>query len=233
MKLLAALLTAPLLCASALAADAPAAAAKPDLEKGQASFAAVCAACHQADGNSIVPLQPRLAHQHPEYLVKQLLEFKNGVRQEPIMLAMSSTLSEEDVHNIAAWISAQKATPRMVTPPEPEAGSEGSSAAPASTDPVAPPAADAQQLAHGQRIYRGGIAGRHIPACAGCHSPNGAGIPSQYPRLASQHPEYTIKQLTAFRDGTRANNAMMTDVAAKLNDKEIKALADYIASMTP
>ena len=83
----------------------------------------------------------------------------------------------------------------------------------------------------GERIYRGGIADRQIAACAGCHSPNGAGIPAQYPRLAGQHAVYTEAQLKAFRDGARHNNAQMTGVAAKMNDREIKAVADYIAGL--
>ncbi|MFZ9334630.1 MAG: c-type cytochrome, partial [Burkholderiaceae bacterium] len=83
----------------------------------------------------------------------------------------------------------------------------------------------------GERIWRGGIADRQVAACAGCHSPNGAGIPSQYPRLSAQHADYTAAQLTAFRDGVRKNNLQMTQVAAKLNDREIKALSDYIAGL--
>jgi cytochrome c553 len=83
----------------------------------------------------------------------------------------------------------------------------------------------------GERIYRGGIADRQIPACAGCHSPNGAGIPAQYPRLSGQHAEYVAAQLTAFRDGVRNNSVQMTQVTAKLNDREIRALADYVAGL--
>jgi cytochrome c553 len=86
-------------------------------------------------------------------------------------------------------------------------------------------------VALGEKIYRGGIADRSVPACAGCHSPDGAGIPSQYPRLGGQHAEYTEAQLVAFRGGVRNNNAVMTGVAAKLNDREIKAVADYTAGL--
>jgi cytochrome c553 len=92
-------------------------------------------------------------------------------------------------------------------------------------------AKDKETVALGERIYRGGIADRQVPACAGCHSPNGAGIPSQYPRLGGQHAEYAAAQLTAFRDGIRKNNSVMSQVAAKLNDREIKALADYVAGL--
>ena len=83
----------------------------------------------------------------------------------------------------------------------------------------------------GEKIYRGGIADRMVPACAGCHGPSGAGIPSQYPRLSGQHADYTAAQLNAFRSGARANSAQMTGVAAKMNDKEIKAVSDYIAGL--
>ena len=204
MKSLAVLLTATLLAATASAADAPAA-PKVDLAKGSASYAAVCAACHGADGNSSVPTQPTLAEQHPEYLVKQLLEFKSGVRKDPVMQGFASTLSEADARNIAYWLATQKAKPGF--------------------------AKNKDTVLLGERIYRGGIQDRRVPACAGCHSPNGAGIPAQYPRLAGQLSDYTVKQLTSFRDGGRTNTAPMHDVSAMMNDREIKAVADYIAGL--
>lgn len=179
--------------------------AKPDLAKGEASFSAVCAACHGVDGNSGTPANPKLAQQHPEYLVKQLQEFKSGTRNSAIMQGFASTLSDEDMKNIAYWLTSKKAKPGFAT--------------------------DKELVSLGERIYRGGIADRQVPACAGCHSPNGAGIPSQYPRLAGQHAEYAIAQLTAFRDGSRKNNLTMNQVAAKMNDREIKAVADYVAGL--
>ena len=203
-KTYAVLLAAALLAATASAADAP----KPDPAKGAESFAGVCIACHGADAGGVaaLPTQPKLAHQFPEYIVKQLTELKSGVRDNPIMKPMASLLSDADVLNIAAWVSTQpKAQPSETHDPA------------------------AQAL--GEKIYRGGIMDRRIPACAGCHSPDGAGIPAQYPRLAGQFPEYVTAQLTGFRDGTRNNNAIMNEVAAKLNDREIKALADYISGM--
>ncbi|MDB5849844.1 MAG: cytochrome c4 [Rhodoferax sp.] len=210
--LVAAVLAAPLLNVSA--ADEPAAHAapaaatkvvKPDLAKGEASFTAVCAACHAADGNSGIPANPKLAQQHPEYLVKQLEEFKSGKRKNAIMQGFASALSEDDMRNIAYWVTAKKAKPGF--------------------------AKDKALVAVGERIYRGGISDRQVPACAGCHSPTGSGIPSQYPRLAGQHADYIAAQLTGFRDGTRVNSLPMTQVAAKLNDREIKAVADYIAGL--
>ena len=92
-------------------------------------------------------------------------------------------------------------------------------------------AKDKELVLLGEKIYRGGISDRQVPACAGCHSPNGAGIPSQYPRLGGQHADYAVAQLTGFRDGTRKNNLQMTQVAAKMNDREIKAVSDYIAGL--
>ncbi len=206
MKLLASLLTAAVLVAPAFpvfAADpAP---AKPDLVKGEASYSAVCAACHGADGNSSVVTQPSLAQQHPEYLVKQLQEFKSGKRADPIMAGMAAILSDEDMKNVSYWLASQKAKPGA--------------------------AKDKELVSLGERIYRGGLQDRHIAACAGCHSPTGAGIPAQYPRLSGQHADYTVTQLVAFRDGKRANSAQMAGVAAKMSDREIKAVADYIAGL--
>ena len=188
-----------------LANDTPAAPAKADAAKGAALYGAVCTSCHGADGNSGAPIYPKLAQQHPEYIAKQLGEYKSGKRANPIMSGMAASLSEDDARNIAAFLSSKTA----------KAGF----------------AKDKDLATLGEKIYRGGIADRQIPACAGCHGPTGAGIPSQYPRLAGQHAEYTTSQLTQFRDGVRLNSLQMGQVAAKLNDKEIKALADYIAGL--
>ena len=211
MKLLVSLLTAAALASTMMVAFAaeekPAApmAAKPDLVKGEASFTAVCAACHGADGNSGIAANPKLSQQHPQYLVKQLQEFKSGKRNNAIMKGIATTLSDDDMRNIAYWVTAKPI----------KAGF----------------AKDKELVVLGERIYRGGIADRQIAACAGCHSPNGAGIPAQYPRLGGQHAEYVATQLTHFRDGIRKNSMQMTMVAAKLNDREIKAVADYIAGL--
>lgn len=196
------------LCAAALAAAsfaAQAQAAKPDTAKGAATYGQVCVACHAADGNSTLTANPKLAQQHPEYLVKQLQEFKSGKRDSAVMKGFATALSDDDMRNIGFWLAEQKAK-------------NGASV-------------NKDLVAMGERIYRGGIPDRQIAACAGCHSPNGAGIPAQYPRLSGQHAEYTVGQLTAFRDGVRKNSVQMTQVAAKMNDKEIKAVADYIAGL--
>lgn len=190
---------------TAPAAVVPVRVDKPDLAKGEASFAVVCAACHAPDGNSVIPVNPKLAQQHPEYLLKQLQEFKSGTRANPIMMGMASTLSDADMKNVAYWASSKRANPGV--------------------------AKDKDLVSLGERIYRGGIADRQVPACAGCHSPNGSGIPAQFPRLSGQHADYTVAQLTAFRDGVRGNSQQMTQVAAKMNDREIRAVADYVAGL--
>jgi len=207
MKLLASLLMAAVLAAPAFPAFASGAAApaKADLAKGEASYSTVCVACHAADGNSSIADNPKLAQQHPAYIVKQLQEFKSGKRASAVMQGFASMLSDDDMKNVAAWLASK-------------AAAEGA-------------AKDKALVALGERIYRGGIADRSIPACAACHSPNGAGIPAQYPRLAGQHATYTEAQLKAFRDGVRNNNIHMTGVAAKLNDREIRAVSDYIAGL--
>jgi cbb3-type cytochrome c oxidase subunit III len=205
MKFIASLLLTSFFAVSTLAADTKPAGPKIDTAAGSAKFAAVCASCHGADGNSGSPENPKLAGQHPGYLVKQLTEFKSGKRKNAIMQGFAATLSDEDMRNIAAWASEQKAKPGF--------------------------AKDKALVAAGERIYKGGIADKAIAACAGCHSPSGAGIPSQYPRLAGQHADYLASSLKAYRDGGRTNNNVMTQVAAKLNDREIKAVADYIAGL--
>jgi cytochrome c553 len=207
--LFAALLAVPALSMAAgeaaPAAAAPAKVAKPDLVKGEASFTAVCVACHAADGNSAIAANAKLAQQHPEYLVKQLQEFKSGKRKNAVMQGFAAALSDDDMKNISYWLASKKVKPGF--------------------------AKDKALVALGERIYRGGISDRQVPACAGCHNPTGAGIPSQYPRLGGQHAEYTATQLTAFRDGGRTNSLQMNQVAAKLNDREIRAVADYIAGL--
>lgn len=177
---------------------------KADPAKG-GTLAATCQACHTSDGSRGAPANPILQGQHPEYLAKQLAEFKSGKRNNAVMKGMATPLSEEDMKHVAAFYASKKAK-------------DGFSK-------------NKDTIALGEKIYRGGLADRNIPACAGCHSPNGAGIPAQYPRVAGQHADYTEAQLLAFRTGLRANSAQMTGVTAKMNDKEIKAVADYIAGL--
>ena len=199
MKLLASLLTAAVVAAPAFSAAAA------DLAKGQETYGGVCIACHGEAGKSVLQENPVLAQQHPEYLVKQLSEYKSGKRNNAIMLGMAAMLSDEDMKNVSAYLAQQKADPGAAT--------------------------DKDLVALGEKIYRGGIQDRNIASCAGCHSSHGPGTPAPYPRLSGQHAQYIVTQLNQFRDGTRDNNQQMTDVAAKLNDKEIKALGEYIAGL--
>lgn len=177
---------------------------KADAAKGQ-QLAAACIACHVADGSRGLPANPLLQGQHPDYIVKQLTEFKGGKRKNAIMTGMAAPLQDEDMKHIAAFFGSKK--------------------------PVEGAARHKDTLALGERIYRGGIIAKQVPACAGCHSPNGAGIPAQYPRLGGQHAEYLEAQMLGFRSGERANSAQMTAIAAKLNDAEIKAVSDYLAGL--
>ena len=203
MQLTQVLALAALLAGPALAETKPPAFV-PDAAKGQ-ELAATCLACHTADGTRGLPANPILQAQHPEYIAKQLDEFKSGKRQNAIMAGMAAALSDEDMKHLAAFFGSKK--------------------------PVAGAAGNKDTVRLGEQIYRGGIASKQVPACSGCHSPNGAGIPAQYPRLGGQHGEYTQAQLIAFRSGARANNAQMTTIAGKMNDREIAAVADYIAGL--
>ncbi|MGC9562403.1 c-type cytochrome [Brachymonas sp. M4Q-1] len=187
-----------------LAASAAMAAGAPDLAKGKASFV-TCAACHGANGNSAIAANPSLAQQHPEYLVKQLKEFKAGVRKNAIMNGMAAPLSEQDMRNIAYWVTTQKMMPGSAT--------------------------NKDTIALGEKIWRGGIANRGVPACAACHSPNGAGIPIRFPRLAGQHAAYVEQQLKDFRDGVRTNDKVMPEVVNGMNDAQIKAVADFVQGL--
>jgi cytochrome c553 len=197
-----AMLSLSLLLPSVVAAEST----RGDPAKGQA-LAAVCTACHGAGGNSAIPSNPSLAQQHPEYIAKQLANFKSGARANPIMAGIAAALSDEDMKHLGAYFASQKLSPA--------------------------PARDRDLVLQGQGLYRAGDLARGLPACAGCHSPTGAGIPAQYPRLAGQHPEYTIAQLKAFRAGERANDnaAMMRSIAAKMTDKEMAAVAEYLAGL--
>ena len=194
-----------------MAADPAPAKKTVDLAKGKATAAAVCAACHMPDGNSMIPQNPILAGQHAAYIEKQLHNFrlkagaKEPERNNAIMLGFASMLSEDDMRNLGGFYAAQTAKPASAKRKE--------------------------LVAAGQRIYSAGITEKGVPACAGCHGPNGAGIPAQYPRLAGQHPEYTESTLNAFRQGQRKNSAQMMAIAAKMSETDVAAVSEYIASM--
>ncbi len=189
------------LFASPVMADEAKGPAKPDLAKGATISATVCAACHTADGSRGIPTNPILQGQHADYLVKQLTEFKSGKRDNAIMKPMASTLSDDDMRNVAAFYASRTAKP-------------GQSKVKATVD-------------LGQKIWRGGIAEKNVPACAGCHGPAGAGIPAQYARLGGQHAEYVSAELGLFRAGKRGNSPQMAAIAARMSDADIAAVSDY------
>lgn len=182
-------------------------AAAGDAAKGQPIVDKVCGACHGADGNSTSPIYPNLAGQHPEYINKQLNDFKAGARKNATMAPNVTNLSQQDMLNLAAYFSSQQPKARM--------------------------AKDAALVAEGQKIYKGGNPGSGVPACASCHGPAGSGIPVQFPRVAGQHSKYVLSQLKNFRSGDRANDGgkMMQVIARKLTDREMLAVAEYISGL--
>ena len=187
-------------------------AAKADPAKGQAIATQVCVACHSADGNSVAPANPKIAGQFAEYLNKQLVNFKpqgdkKAERENAVMGGIVATLSPDDMKNLAAYFAGQKLKPAA--------------------------AKDKVLAAVGQKLWRGGNVATGVPACAGCHGPDGSGIPAQYPRIAGQYAEYIEVQLKSFQAGQRVNDAkgVMRGVTARMTDREIKAVADYAAGL--
>lgn len=180
-----------------------------DAEAGQ-SKAAVCAACHGMDGNSISSEWPKLAGQHAKYLERQTMLFKNGGRVNAVMAGMAAPLSEQDMADISAYYAQQTGAPGV---------------------------ADEALVALGESIYRGGKLETQVPACMACHGPNGAGNPGvAYPQVRGQHADYAAAKLRAFRDGEvwgtgDQANSVMVDVARGLTDAEIEALASYMEGL--
>lgn len=196
-------------CVAQALAEEP---AKVDPAKGKQIASQVCAACHGADGNSVIPTNPKVAGQIPEYVLKQLRDFKAegskpARRPNPIMGGMVATLTDADMRSLAAYFGSQALVPAV---PQ-----------------------DKTLAEQGQKLYRGGDAATGVPACAGCHGPSGAGVPVEFPRLGGQFPEYVQAQLMAFKSGARANdpNAMMRTIAARMSDQQIKAVAQYVAGL--
>jgi len=183
-----------------------------DAGKGKEVAMGICAGCHNADGNSIIPTYPVLAGQFAEYTVKQLMDFKSenekpARRENQIMASMVATLSQDDMKNVAVYYAQQKPEPGIVN--------------------------DESLLDTGKKLYQGGNLENTIPACSSCHSPNGQGIPPHYPRLDGQHAAYTLSQLQAFRQGTRKNdmNEVMRTIVSRMSVQEMKAVSEYIASL--
>lgn len=193
-----------LVYASVAAGASPANAPKADLERGKQLATTVCAACHGPDGNSPAAANPILAGQHGGYIAVQLANFKSGARPNPIMQGMAAGLSPEDMRSVGAYYETQKTGSRF--------------------------ARDKGAADRGRQIWRSGIKALGVPACAGCHGASGHGIPSQYPRLAGQHPELSFGWLKAYASGERPH-AVMGQVASRLSERDMQALADYTAGM--
>lgn len=201
------------------------AAQKPDAKAGEQLFVKgdtsrgilACVACHGAGGNSTIPANPNLAGMPHEYIVKQLQDFqahdktppvRTGANGAPtIMSSIAANLKPEDMQNLALYLSHQPL----------DWDKAGTATKPATKD-------------LGQHIWRAGIVDRKVPACAACHSANGAGLPGEFPRLAGQHPEYILEQLKLFRSGDRKSE-IMHDIADRMNDQDLAAVADYAAGL--
>ncbi len=200
--------------------------------QGQASVgkekAASCAGCHGENGNSAMPAFPKLAGQHQDYLYKQLLAFKKGERNSPMMGPLATGLDEKSMEEIAAYYSAQKISPNPA-PVLPAADDETA----AKTDEQKKAELD-ELIKQGSDLYRNGNLVREVSACVACHGPYAEGNkPAAYPALHSQHADYLIKALTDFKTGARSNNRenMMHMVASKMSNEDIKAVAYYISTM--
>ena len=187
--------------------------AKADPVKGEALYTngdaarniVACVSCHGTAGNSTISQNPKLAGQHAAYLAKQLHNFTETTRNNAVMTTMAKALSPEDIKNVTAYLSTQA--------------------------PKQDAAKNKDLVEAGKKIYRAGIGGINVPACAGCHGPNGSGIPALFPRLAGQHQDYTVAQLNNFRSGARTNSPEMTAIAHRMTDDEIKAVADFVAGL--
>lgn len=199
---------------------------RPDIAKGEELYVngdlnrgiIACMTCHGDAGNSTIPVNPSLAGQPYQYLLKQLTDFKSKDDAAParggpggapsVMGPMVVSMTQDDMQNVALFLSHQVVDPEAAATATQEATME-----------------------RGQQIWRAGLPDRRVPACAACHAPNGAGIPGDYPRLAGQHPSYLAEQLNMFRSGDRANSPMMHDVADRMTDADIAAVADYAAGL--
>ena len=198
---------------AAVAAQEAAAPAKADLAKAQQIVTQICAACHGADGNSAIAANPNLAGQHADYITLQLAHFKAGIRVNAVMQGMVATLSDADMKALGVYYAQQK--------------------------PKGLAAKDAATVKVAQRLYRGGDAAAGVPACASCHSPSGAGIPKNYPRVGGQYADYSYAQLKAFKagergadtDGKDAGGKVMATIAGRMTDVQMKAVADYMAGL--
>lgn len=180
-----------------------------DAEAGEQK-AAVCAACHGMDGNSQVPIWPKLAGQHEEYATRQSILIREQKRNVPEMYPIVAGMSDQELADISAYFEQQTLQPGV---------------------------ADETLVELGEAVYQSGNAETGVPACAACHGPSGAGIlGAHYPRLSGQHADYTAKRLNAYRDGVNngeddAYSNIMVAVSKNLSDEEIEALSSYIEGL--
>ncbi len=198
-------LTAAEMAEEAVATETATAEAAPVASGAEQIATTVCAACHGADGNSAIPVNPKLAGQHADYLYKQLSDFKAGKRANAVMGGLVAGLSDDDMRGLAAYFA--KSTPQLGQAQLNGAGSLG------------------------EKIYRGGVAESNVPACAACHGATGKGLPKRFPRVSGQHAEYTVQQMKTFRTDERANAGMMQAIAKKMTEAEMEAVADYIQGL--
>jgi cytochrome c553 len=195
------------LAAAWLAAAAPAAYAQAvDKAKARTIVDRLCVACHGVDGNSPQPAHPKIAGIQPEYLLKQLRDYKKGLRKSEVMEPMVKELTEEDMASLAGYYAEQKPKPGE--------------------------ARDAKLAEAGRKLYNDGIPDVGLPSCSGCHYPDGMGTP-RFPRVAGQHADYTFQQLKDFASGKRENDRglAMQSVANRMNDQQMKAVSEYVAGM--
>ena len=166
----------------------------------------LCGGCHNPDGNSVIPENPKLSGLDAEYFVRQMHDFKNGNRKSPVMSGIIPLVDEKEFEALAAFFHRQKPKPGE--------------------------AVDAKLAAQGKEIYDEGIVGSAVPACSGCHNEDGSGT-EKYPRIAGQHSVYVIQQLSSYKNGGRANDskAVMRAVAKRMNEKEIRAVAEYVVTL--
>lgn len=207
------LLVATLAVSGFASAAAPAPAAKADPAKGASLYDTgdaarglpACVSCHGAGGNSTIAVNPRLSGQIGGYTHKQLVDFTTPARNNPVMSTYAKMMTDEEKRNVAAYLETQQAKPNA--------------------------ARNKDTLDLGKKIYRGGIAGTGVAACASCHGPAGGGVPAVFPRIAGQNTDYTVSTLMAFKSGARSNSPQMTTLAKRMSEEEIKAVADYIAGL--
>jgi len=191
----------------------------------------LCAGCHNQDGNSVIPENPKISGLHPKYLVRQLEDFKSGDRKNPVMESIIPMVDESEFKALAKYFSEQKRLPGLLAPVEPSAPAVADASAPAAAGALSEQA-KAEMVEKGKQIYEEGVLATAAPACGGCHGADGAGN-DKFPRLNGQNPAYVVQQLQNFKTGARTNDpkAVMRAVAKRLNDEEINAVAEYIVTL--